>query len=234
MINIISDFLFQKRCVGCRKIGNYICTECFSTISFNTNLTCPVCGKSSIDGATHLYERTNACLNGLTAGVIYKGIIKRLIYEFKYKPYISDLKNVIGKLMYEAVIQDEAFMKVLDTNPIVIPVPLFKVKERSRGYNHAALIGKIIALKFSLQFLDNALIRIKDTKPQFDLNKEQRRKNIKGVFVVNKNLINKLIDKPILLVDDLVTTCSTLNECAKMLKKHKANLVWGVTFAREI
>ncbi|OGH12123.1 MAG: hypothetical protein A2857_01060 [Candidatus Levybacteria bacterium RIFCSPHIGHO2_01_FULL_36_15] len=234
MINFITDVLFSKKCVNCKKLGSYICPECFSTISFSPNSICPVCNKNSIDSSTHSFCKSASHLDGLTCGVIYKGVVRRLIHEFKYKPYIADLKKIIAKLLYEALVQDEIFSKILELNPIVVPVPLYKIKERTRGYNHAALIAKIIAEKFSLQFLDDALIRVKDTKPQFDLNKDQRRKNIKDAFVVNRNLALKITQKPILLIDDVITTCSTLNECARMLKKQGANLVWGVTFAREL
>lgn len=136
--------------------------------------------------------------------------------------------------MHEALIQNEVFYRVLDTRPMVVAVPLYKTRERKRGYNHAALIGKGIAKKLSLEYADNLLIRVKDTKPQFRLDRKKRQENISGAFVVNNRLAESIRGRHILLVDDLATTCVTLNECAHVLKRNGARSVWGVTFAREV
>lgn len=233
MKDFLLNLFFPKRCVGCKKFGSYICPSCFASIQFVTNFTCASCHKGSIDGAVHPVCRTKYGIDGVSSGVIYKGVVKRLLYQFKYKPYLSDLKNVMSELLYEGLIQNEAFYNLLNLKPVIFCVPLHAKKFRQRGYNHAALLAKIIAFKFNIQFIDNVLIRTKITKPQFDLNKEERIKNIKGAFLLNEKYKEVVKNQNVFLIDDLATSFTTLSECAKVLKHSGAKLVWGVTFARE-
>lgn len=236
MINFLINILYPKRCVGCAKLGSYICPSCFSMIAFSTVSICPVCNRNSIDGSTHPFCRKLFNIDGLTSGVEYRGTVKKLVYKFKYKPFVFDLKKVISKLLIEALIQNETFCNILIKKPIVLAVPLYKNKERLRGYNHAYLLALLISQNFNLEIIDNALIRIKDTRPQYKLNKKQRYDNIKGSFKLDDRYKSKIFGENILLIDDLATTCVTLNECAKVLKGRgsRAKFVWGVTFAREV
>lgn len=116
--------------------------------------------------------------------------------------------------------------------PIVIPIPLSAKRFRRRGYNHAAVLGKDMAEKFSFQFFDNVLIRTRDTKPQFQLKRKERLENIKGSFGLNGQKKTNIVGKEI-LVDDLATTWATMNEAARVLKRNGAESVWGLAFARE-
>lgn len=227
------DLIFPKRCVGCRRFGSFICSDCFSLISFETVPICPICNKNSVTGATHPFCKTSLSIDGLTTGVVYKGIVKKLVYQFKYSPHLSSLRENIGKLFCESLEQQEIFYNLLRDKPVVVVVPLHKNKLKKRGYNHAEIIGSYVAKYFGLEFVPDVLIRTKETKPQYKLSKKQRFENIKGAFNINENLKKDFREKSILLIDDLATTCVTLNECAKVLKKSGARRVWGVTFARE-
>lgn len=231
MVNIL-DFLFPKRCVGCKKLGSYVCSVCFSSIFFNVTSICPVCNKNSITGATHSFCRRRYTLDGLTCGVVYKGIVRKLVYQYKYKPFLSDLKKIISKLMHESLIQNELFYHVVSRQPVVIAVPIHRRRERNRGYNHADLLAKIVAGNFGLEYQKDMLVRIKDTKPQYKLSREKRLENVKGAFILNKKY-QTIPNGIFLLIDDVATSCSTLNECARVLKRSGAKFVWAVTFARE-
>lgn len=234
MKQFLSDVLFPKKCVGCKKIGSFLCPDCFSRISFYTANVCPMCLKSSIDGATHPVCRTPHGLDGLASGVVYSGVVKRLLYQFKYSPFVSELKKIIGKLLEESLLQNEAYMNVLRASPLAIPIPLYKKKERARGYNHAALLARHVVQYFSLKSIENGLIRVKDTQPQFKLNPAARAENIIGAFRLNSDARELIQNKTILVVDDLATTATTLREAAKVLKRAGAKSVWGVTFAKEL
>jgi len=233
VLGIIFDLIFPKKCVNCKKYGSFLCASCFALVSFETSLICPVCNKNSIDGLTHKFCKKGKVLDGLVSGVVYKGVVKKIIYQFKYKPYLSKLKKIISKLLCEALSQSETFYKFLELKPVIACVPLYRRKEMQRGYNHSALLAFHVAQYFNLQFVDKALIRTKDTKPQFNLKKEERFENIKGTFEINKKLKNEIMGQDILVIDDLATTCATLNECAKVLKQNGAKKVLGVVFARE-
>ncbi len=232
MKQFLLDLLFPKRCVGCKKIGNYLCVNCAAFIEEFRAHVCPVCLKHSVTGQTHPGCKTPYGVDGLCSGVVYKGVVKKLVFRFKYPPYAHDLRHIMGKLFTEMISQNELFMRLLSQHPIVIPIPLSFQKLKKRGYNQAELLGRDLVKEFNLEIYTN-LKRIKNTKPQFTLNKVSRFKNVKDAFEVSGNK-KILTNATVLLVDDLATSCATLRECAKVLKRAGVKEVYGVTFAREL
>ena len=112
----------------------------------------------------------------------------------------------------------------------VVPVPMHWFKKWKRGYNQAELLAENVAELINKPMY-NALIRTKYTKPQFNLKKRERHENLENMFVLNKKFIDVIRGKRILLIDDIATTCSTANQCAKILKSLKIKTV-VVTLAR--
>jgi ComF family protein len=170
--------------------------------------------------------------------------MQKLIYNFKYKPYLTDLKNVLADLFYESIIQNEQFQSQIKTEKwVFVPIPLSSVKLRKRGYNQAEILAKELSKKFNFPVQD-LLERAKETKTQVGLSNLQRKLNVKDVFKIINHLpsvqaqalqAGKSIIKNqnIFLVDDVVTTGSTLLEVAKILKRAGAQLVFGLTLARD-
>lgn len=224
------DFLFPKYCVNCRKMGEYICPNCFAFLSFDFSMICLVCNKASIDGLTHPGCRGKYAIDGAFAGVSYKGVVRKLIYNFKYKPYLSDLRKFLTELFYESLIQQEVFQKVYHLSPILVPIPLSQKKLRKRGYNHAKLLTEGLAKKLNLKQAE-VLKRIRETKSQFGLTLKERKENIKNAFMFNSEF--KIQNSNVFLVDDILTTGSTLLEATRILKKNGAKKVWGLTLARD-
>lgn len=225
------DFVFPKYCVNCRKLGEYICANCFSFISFDVAMICLVCNRASIDGLTHPGCKTKYAIDGAFCAVAYKGIVKKLIYNFKYKPYLADLKNCLVELFYESVIQQEIFQKAYKSLPIFVAIPLHASRLRKRGYNHAKLLAEGLSKMLNLKLID-ILQRKKNTKSQFGLKLKDRKKNLKDAFIIFPN--TPIAQYPnILLVDDILTTGSTLLEAARILKRNGARRVWGLTLARD-
>jgi competence protein ComFC len=224
------DFIFPKYCVNCRKVGDYVCPNCFSFISFDFSMICLVCNKPSLDGMTHPGCRGRFTSDGAFCAVSYNKIIKKLVYNFKYKPYLSDLKKFLVDLFYESIIQQELFQKALQANPILVPIPLYKNKLRKRGYNHSELLARGLSQKLNLK-ISNCLQRTRETKSQYGLNLKQRKENLRGAFELNTKY--KILNTDILLVDDILTSGSTLLEAAKILKKNGAKRVWGLVLSRD-
>lgn len=193
-------------------------------------MICLVCNKGSIDGLTHPGCRGKYTIDGAFCAVAYKGIVKKLIYNFKYKPYLADLKNTLVELFYESIIQQEIFQQVYKSSPILLPIPLHPKRLRKRGYNHAQLLAESLSEKLKLRLIE-VLQRTKDTKSQFGLKLKDRKENIKDAFILNSKFIIR--DSNIFLVDDILTTGSTLLEAARILKKNGAKKVWGLTLARD-
>jgi len=240
------DLLFPKRCVSCRKIGDYVCTNCFSFISFTTTPRCLVCGNPCLDGFTHPACQGKYRIDGCFSGVCYKGVVKKLLYTFKYKPYLSSLTEFLGGLLHESLIQNETYIRLCEAyEPIFVPIPLSSRKLRERGYNQAELLARELA-QVENGKVQSVLVRMLQTKPQYGLSREERMENIKGAFSYRhsgKQSASRIngrswtsqddSSKIAFLVDDVVTTGSTLMEAANVLKRNGFTKVWGVTLAQD-
>lgn len=234
----ILDFIFPKHCVSCKKLGDYICADCFSTISFNPYEICLVCNRGSIDGLTHPFCKTRYSIDGAFTSISYKGIVKRLIYQFKYKPFVADLQTILVGLFYEGLIQKELFFRTIEqlNNEaiVLVPIPLYKSKLRKRGYNQAQLLAKGLSKKLNISMID-MLVRVKNTSSQVGLDREKRRTNVSGAFSVipASGSSASAGEANIFLIDDVLTTGSTLLEAANALKRKGAKKVWGIALARD-
>jgi len=193
-------------------------------------MICLVCNKNSIDGLTHPKCRGKYVIDGAFCAVAYKGIVKKLIYNFKYKPYLSDLKKSLVELFYESLIQNEIFQKAYEHLPILVPIPLHQERLKKRGYNHAQLLAEGLSKELNLKLVE-VLQRMKATKSQFGLKLNDRKQNLKNAFALNAQY--KIRNANVFLVDDILTTGSTLLEAARILKKNGAKKVWGLTLARD-
>ncbi|MDD5145524.1 MAG: phosphoribosyltransferase family protein [Candidatus Pacebacteria bacterium] len=169
-------------------------------------------------------------LNGLYFAISYKNnLVKNLIHQFKYDPYVKELSVSLSSLIITHLL---TIQKSFDRdNSVLIPVPVTKKRKKLRGFNPSEEIAKELAKNLNLPLLADCLIKIKETRPQMELSAEERMENIKGVFAVEN--AEKIKDKKILLVDDVYTTGSTMEECAGALKGSGAFEVWGVVVARE-
>jgi ComF family protein len=135
----------------------------------------------------------------------------------------------MADLIYEKQIQDEQFASVLKSKPTLVPIPITKDREKKRGYNQSMILSKNIANKLDLKVL-SCLERVKETRSQVGLTKKERGDNMKGAFRVNTKYKKQTT---ILLVDDVLTSGTTMNEAAKVLKKAGAKSVWALAFAKE-
>jgi len=154
----------------------------------------------------------------------YHGVLRKLIGELKYKQNKGSLDYI------HAFLLETLRMETFETIDAVVPVPLYKDKQKKRGFNQAELIFRFWSETKGYQWL-NALERIRPTAPQYQLHVNERRKNMKGAFVVRSG--EKLTGKRILLVDDILTTGSTLRECAAVLKKAGAAEIQALVLASD-
>lgn len=234
MLESLIELIFPKKCINCKKFGEFTCADCFAKISYNSIYTCSVCLRPAINGMTHPVCLKSQGLDGVIPVVIYNGIVKKLIYQFKYSPNLSKLASTIGEIMIEGLAQNESFYGFIERyKPVLVPIPLSTKRMRERGYNHAELLTSYVAQYFDLKIKTKILVRIKDTKAQYKLNKAQRIENISGAFAVSDKYNKENIPENIILVDDITTSFTTLKEATKILKKAGVKRVLGVTFAKE-
>jgi ComF family protein len=189
---------------------------------------CPVCQKPSIDGFTHPKCIKPHSLDGLIALWLYKGVIRRAIISLKYK-FVKEISSELSDLVLLKVKSLFLFEK---RDCVLTTVPIFWIRKNIRGYNQVDEITKIIANKFSLGFYPDLLKREKHREPQVSLSKEERVKNIQGVFTINPKLKDVIRDAFVVVVDDVYTTGSTLKEMGKVLKRNGAKEVWGLVIAK--
>jgi ComF family protein len=231
--NQILDLLFPQFCLRCNKEGFLVCPDCVSLIELNPFQYCPFCpvpNRVIQNGKCQSHQ--NFKLNGLFSACDYKNpLAKKMLFLFKYEPYIKNLGLPLASLIISHFALAEKQAVFENPKAVFMPVPLFKRKEKMRGYNQSAVIAKILSAYYQLPFQKNNLIKIKNTKSQTEFSKQEREQNIADAFSIkNPDLIS---GKTIFLVDDVFTTGSTLEECAKTLKATGAKKVYGIVVARE-
>ena len=232
MLESLLDFIFPKRCVGCKKFGEYLCSNCFAKISFAQKYFCGVCGHASYNGLTHPKCESKYSIDGVFPILNYHGLLKKILYQYKYNPHLSDLTYVLGDFLYEGFIQNEILMKEMQRKECVfIAVPLHAKRQKTRGYNQSGLLTEYVSKKLEIKYVSSILVRNKNTIPQFRLPKSERHENIKGAFgIIKKENIRGLT---VFLIDDISTTGATLLECANVLKRNGAQKVYGVALGHE-
>jgi len=207
----------------------HICPTCRDRLPLVSSPLCPLCGiPFSGAGGDH---RCGTCLthtphfDSARAHFLYEGSIRDLIHIFKYNQH-THLRYPLALLALEGI---SGFLT--DNDPhLIVPVPLHRSRLRKRGFNQAVLLGRVISHQLSLPMLTDALVRTRPTEPQIELSAAERRLNVKGAFTVNRP--DHVAGKRILLLDDVMTTGSTMDECAKELKKAGAAVVIAATVAR--
>ncbi len=223
----ILEILFPRTCLKCKKKGKYICGNCFSELT-PVRQICPVCQKPSIDGFTHPKCLKPQSLNGLITLWPYEKIIRRAIISLKYK-FVREISDEISVLVLEKIKDSFLFQK---REIILTTIPLFWTRKNFRGYNQVDGVSKVLAKSYNMRFYPDILIRKRKRSPQVSLSKEERAKNVLGVFNLNSKYHLMVKGFSFIIIDDVFTTGSTLREAAKVLKRSGAKNVWGLTIAR--
>lgn len=227
---IIFDTLFPKFCENCGREGTYLCEDCFYLIDIFETCYCPYCQipKATKDGETCKSCKRKRYLDGLFSAASYQNpIIKKMIIDFKYG-FVKDISQSLSFLIIAHLIKLDRLLKF--KNYIIIPVPLSNKKLRQRGFNQSEIIAEDLVSILKSPINTKTLIKIKHTKNQADLEKLERGTNLKSAFLVKNP--ETIANQNILLIDDVMTTGATLEECAKTLKLAGAKKVWAIVIAR--
>lgn len=214
--------------MGCGKMGKYVCDKCQVGL-YEEEQICPGCCRNSLYGKRHEYCKNKGNLDGLICLWAYEGIAEKIIKNVKYKGEFDMLKELV--VMGEQL----ELEKFVEKRPIVVPVPLYKNRERERGFNQAELVVKSLASRHSLSFNSHLLARTRDTGQQVGKSREVRLKNVEGAFGIaplHPPLNLRGGPERVILVDDVWTTGATMQECAKVLKKAGVKEIWGLVLAR--
>jgi len=232
-LHAIASLLYPPACTICSAsvaAGEYLCAECDAKI---TRIVPPFCAKCSepfagaISGAFTCANCAHRTLHFDAAVAAYRsrGIVRRVILDFKYGRQIHLRHPVMHWLL--AALDDDRLRG--HRFSIIIPVPLHPARERQRGFNQAGLLAELLSAHTSIQ-VKPALERIRYTTTQTAFDRAERMENLHGAFRLRKNA--DVRDLHVLLIDDVLTTGSTLSECARVLKEAGARSVHAATAAR--
>lgn len=227
--NTALGILFPKTCPICDKAlghGEDICGECVRKIHFIGEPRCKKCGKQLSDVRTEYCpdcSRNSHVYKTGIAAFLYDDLISKSIYRFKYhnrRSYAEYYGKAISK-QYGTIIKRW-------NADVIIPVPIHEKKRIRRGYNQAELISRSLGRELHMETDSSYLVRMANTKPQKEMNKAERKKNLENAFKLTGNVVkyNKII-----LVDDIYTTGSTIDECARTLMAGGAREIYFVSLS---
>lgn len=237
MANLFSkiiDILLPPRCIKCGQIitsADGLCEDCFNEVTFITHPFCAKCGipfenaphaKDFLCG--HCLQDTKSPFRMSRSALKYDDNSKPLILAFKFMDKTENAR-VFAKWM--KISGEDIFVSGVD---LIIPVPLHYTRLVKRRYNQSAILAGELSKLTGLKVDYNSVVRHVKTRPQVEFSGHARVKNVKGVFSVKHP--EHIYGQRILLLDDVMTTGSTLKECAKALLKAGAKSVDTLTVAR--
>ncbi len=249
MLKFIKDIIAPKKCYSCKEEWHFLCEECFWKIEkhYFFDQICYKCKKYSKNFEVHLDCKKSYPLLGediwkTERGVFYDKtiilthykikIIKTLIADFKfyYKKEVSDdfweyLTEKMIKYMWEEL---KHFKK---QDFVVISPPMSFFRKLKRWYNHSEILAKKIAWNFWFRFEKDIVLKNKYTRQQSKLSRQKRLSNLQDAFKINKNKLDILDKKIVILVDDVISTWTTVNEISKILKNYNTKKIIIITIA---
>ena len=161
------------------------------------------------------------------AAVAYGTEARRLVTRLKYSGR-SDLAPWMAGMMTRPA------RELSEDHPIVVPVPLHRMRLVRRGSNQAAELARALARRLELSMRGDLLVRSRATRSQVGLGQKARARNVAGAFAVPEGARSRLAGRTVLLVDDVFTTGATLSACARALRRGGAAHVDALTFARVV
>ncbi|TAK55937.1 MAG: ComF family protein [Bacteroidetes bacterium] len=221
----IKEFLYPPFCFLCdvrlQENESRVCTKCWSSFPriekgdvIDTDLKSKFSGDGAVDDclSVYLFEKD--------------GKLQEIIHHLKYSG-MTAMGIRLGEEIGRVIREDLNFRK----GDMVIPIPLHRLKQRERGYNQSEFICKGIASVTSIPLFPRLLTRAKYTQTQTQLDLNQRKENMESAFAVSEKSRKLLQGKKVILVDDVITTGSTINSCAQELRKFGVESVLAASVA---
>jgi ComF family protein len=203
-----------------------LCLKCTAGLTRLLPPLCPACSRPQASGIicpTCRQRKTD--LDGIRSPYRFEGVIRKAIHQLKYqnlRAISACLAQLLADYHIAAPLPGDA----------LVSVPLHPKRLRERGYNQSSLLARELSRRIDLPVTEDCLIRVRQAQPQVRASDvDQRRSNVADAFACRGE---KLIDRRIILIDDVCTSGATLDSCATALKRSGAASVWALTLAREI
>jgi ComF family protein len=231
----ILDFVYPQSCPICQRPlardESFACKECWQSLSILPASFCPYCrcyfgsDESKVEHVCPCLdrpeERSILAVRSLGA---FDDSYQKLIHRFKYDKRVP-LGRRLAKRLAQRLVQGNDFVNC----DLVIPVPLHRARRRERGFNQSQVLAEGISETTNVPLAGDILKRKKNTKDQTHLNAQERAENVRDAFTVTDAA--NLDGKNVILVDDVMTTGATLNECARILREAGAARIIAATLA---
>lgn len=239
-VSWLLDFLLPRRCPLCDDIVSsegLLCAKCWPLLDHISQPWCDCCGMPFVELSPSLPDDTPlqcaACLahppyfDKARSSFVYNDVSKQLILSFKHGDR-TDLAPTLAQWMFQH------HKELIAQADYLIPVPLHWRRLLKRRYNQASLLSHQLTHLSGVPTLSYALLRKVHTPSQGQVSGKKRKKNVQDVFALKSKYDSVIKDKSIIIIDDVLTTGSTVNNCAKVLKKLQAKGVYVLTFARVV
>lgn len=220
VLDFCLNLVAPQVCRGCNLVGSGLCLDCKNNITDETYTHCPLCGKTTSGGLCISCRKISACDQIFVVGG-RKDSLKTLINDYKFNSARSLSKDITDLL--------DKTLPILPNDTVVISIPTIPSHIRQRGFDHAKLIAKNLAKRRKLRY-DGRLLLRQTNSVQIGASVKQRKNQADKAFRLN---LHSKIPKNILLVDDILTTGSTILAASKLLKSAGAKTVNVAVVARQ-
>lgn len=215
LLEAILSLTYPPKCGICGKLNrDFLCNKCYIKLKNDSKFTI----EEDIDNDNEY--------NKLLYMFKYEGMIRNIILKYKFQE-----KSYLYKTIVNFLLKNGKLFEIIKTYDTIVAVPISKKRKKTRGYNQSYLLAREIANRAGIKIENKCLFKTKNIIEQSKLNKEERIKNIKGVYELKNSY--RLENKKILLIDDIYTTGSTVNECCKVLKKANPKEIDVLTIAKD-
>jgi ComF family protein len=213
--------LYPPGCLVCGTVlyadEQGVCKKCSGRLPYIIGTRCIICSKQTENGSIrcrdcmnrdHEYERGYALWS-------YNRVTEKIIADIKYNRRLAGMPYIVDELVYRCA----GLFRLWEIEALV-PVPLHKRKLRQRGFNQAALLGESLADRMKIAYMDDVLYRVRYTRPQKNLDDRARKNNLRNAFLADEGRFASYgITGNIVLIDDIYTSGSTIDECVGALKE---------------
>ncbi len=220
------DWIYPPVCAGCGSPGEIWCTACQKSIQEIIDNICDRCGYPGTyeSGKCPGCDKHNPQYTKIRSCGVYQGPLKEAIHALKYQDNLA-LGFTLSEMLAKKLKKEKWDID------LIVPVPLSMVRQKERGYNQAALLAHPLAERMGVKYDSKSLIRKKATESQVHLSAEERSRNMSDAFSAKPEVWK---GQSVLIIDDVITTGSTINECARTILEGGAEAVFGLSIARAI
>lgn len=216
MIDKLLDLIYPPVCGICGKLNSEsLCKKCEIKLK-----------SQSVFGIDDYSRNVGKYFEEHLYVFMYGEIIRSALLNYKFND-----KAYLYKTFVNYLLKSEKFVEIIKSYDIIVPVPLSKERKKQRGYNQSELIAKEICKKLKIELNNKDLRKIHNTEKQSLLSESDRVKNIEGAYSVK--ITKNLCKKSVLIIDDIYTTGSTVNECSKEIRKAGTKKIGVLTIAKD-